>query len=99
MGNAQNANTVAGLDKNVPLHSKMFMGMTSGGIGSFVGTPSELALVRMSNDKKLPVEQRRNYHGVGDALVRIAKEDGFPALFTGAPVTVLRACLLSACAM
>lgn len=98
--NAQNQNIQAGLDKNaISLPSKMLMGLTSGGIGSFVGTPSELALVRMSNDKKLPVEQRRNYQGVGDALTRIAKEDGFPALFTGAPVTVLRACLLSACVM
>lgn len=98
--NAQNENIKAGLAKNaISLPSKMLMGMTSGGIGSFVGTPSELALVRMTNDKKLPVEQRRNYQGVGNALSRIAKEDGFPALFTGAPVTVLRACLLSACAM
>ena len=97
--NAQNANVQAGLDKNaISLPSKMLMGLTSGGIGSFVGTPSELALVRMSNDKKLPVEQRRNYKGVGNCISRIAKEEGFPALFTGAPATVLRACLLSACA-
>jgi solute carrier family 25 oxoglutarate transporter 11 len=98
--NAQNANVEAGLDKNaISLQSKMLMGMTSGGIGSFVGTPSELALVRMSNDKKLPVEKRRNYNGVGNCIARIATEEGFPALFTGAPVTVLRACLLSACVM
>ena len=98
--NAQNANIEAGLEKNaIPLASKMLMGLTSGGIGSFVGTPSELALVRMSNDKKLPVEKRRNYTGVGNCISRIAKEEGAPALFTGAPATVLRACLLSACAM
>ena len=53
----------------------------------------------MSNDKKLPAEQRRNYNGVGNCIARIANEEGFPALFTGAPATVLRACLLSACAM
>mmetsp|Transcript_8975 Transcript_8975/g.15597 ORF Transcript_8975/g.15597 Transcript_8975/m.15597 type:complete len:310 (+) Transcript_8975:157-1086(+) len=98
--NAQNANIEAGLDKNaISLPSKMLMGLTSGGIGSFVGTPSELALVRMGNDKKLPLDQRRNYKGVGDAISTIAKDEGFPALFTGAPATVLRACLLSACAM
>ena len=84
--NAQNANVEAGLDKNaISLQSKMLMGMTSGGIGSFVGTPSELALVRMSNDKKLPVEKRRNYNGVGNCIARIATEEGFPALFTGRP--------------
>ena len=98
--NAQNANIEAGLDKNaISLSTKMLMGLTSGGIGSFVGTPSELALVRMSNDKKLPVDQRRNYKGVGNCITRIAKEEGPAALFTGAPATVLRACLLSACAM
>ncbi len=98
--NAQNANIKAGLEKNaISLPSKMLMGLTSGGIGSFVGTPSELALVRMSNDKKLPEAQRRNYKGVGNCISRIAKEEGLPALFTGAPATVLRACLLSACAM
>ena len=70
-----------------------------GGIGSFVGTPSELALVRMSNDKKLPEEKRKNYSGVGSCISRIRKEEGFPALFTGVQATVLRACLLSACAM
>lgn len=98
--NAQNENVAAGLAKNaISLPSKMLFGLTSGGIGSFVGTPSELALVRMSNDKKLPLEQRRNYNGVGNCISRIAKEEGYPALFTGAPATVLRACLLSACAM
>mmetsp|Transcript_5278 Transcript_5278/g.11983 ORF Transcript_5278/g.11983 Transcript_5278/m.11983 type:complete len:310 (+) Transcript_5278:81-1010(+) len=98
--NAQTANVEAGLDKNaISLGSKMLMGLTSGGIGSFVGTPSELALVRMSNDKKNPVDQRRNYTGVGNCISRIANEEGYPALFTGAPATVLRACLLSACAM
>ena len=98
--NAQNANIKAGLDKNaITLSSKMLMGLTSGGIGSFVGTPSELALVRMSNDKKLPIDKRKNYNGVRDCIVRIAKEEGLPSLFSGAPATVLRACLLSACAM
>lgn len=98
--NARDANVKAGLDANaVPLASKMLFGLTSGGIGSFVGTPSELALVRMGNDRKLPESERRNYRGVGDAISRIARDEGVPALFTGAPATVLRACLLSACAM
>ena len=97
---AQNTNIANGLDKNaISLQAKMLMGMTSGGIGSFVGTPSELALVRMSNDKKLPLDQRRNYNGVGNCISRIAKEEGVPGLFRGAPATVVRACLLSACAM
>jgi len=75
------------------------MGMTSGGIGSFVGTPSELALVRMSADSKLPPKERRNYQGIGDALSRIANEEGIMGLWTGAKVTVIRAMLLSACVL
>jgi solute carrier family 25 oxoglutarate transporter 11 len=98
--NAQNKNIAAGVDKNaITLGAKMLMGLTSGGIGSFVGTPSELALVRMSSDSKQPLKERRNYKSVGDCVSRIASEEGVPALWTGARVTVLRAMVLSACAM
>lgn len=94
---AQTANLQNGLDKNaISFGAKLLMGCTSGGIGSFVGTPAELALVRMSNDSKLPVAQRRNYKGVGDCISRILKEEGLAALWTGAQVTVLRAMVLSA---
>jgi len=94
---AQNANIAQGIEKNaIPFVTKLLMGCTSGGIGSFVGTPSELALVRMSNDSKLPASQRRNYKGVVDCVSRIAKEEGLLALWTGAQVTVLRAMVLSA---
>lgn len=75
------------------------MGLCSGGIGSFIGTPSELALVRMSADSKLPIKQRRNYKGIGDCLSRIAQEEGIAGLWTGARVTVIRAMLLSACVL
>jgi hypothetical protein len=30
---------------------------TAGGLGAFVGTPAEVALIRMSADGKLPLEQ------------------------------------------
>ena len=89
-----------GIDKNqIAFGARLLMGMTSGGIGSFVGTPSELALVRMSNDSKLPEKQRRNYKSVVECVSRIAKEEGITKLWTGARVTVLRAMLLSACAL
>lgn len=95
---AQHENIEKGLDKNlIPFTKKLVMGMISGGIGSFVGTPSEVSLVRMSNDSKLPVNQRRNYKNVVDALGRIASEEGVLKLWTGAKVTVLRAMVLSAC--
>lgn len=97
---AQQSNLDKGVDKNlIPFATKLLMGMTSGGIGSFVGTPSELALVRMSNDSKLPEKERRNYNGVFDCVARIANEEGVLKLWTGTQVTVLRAMVLSACVL
>mmetsp|Transcript_19596 Transcript_19596/g.44566 ORF Transcript_19596/g.44566 Transcript_19596/m.44566 type:complete len:304 (-) Transcript_19596:265-1176(-) len=83
----------------IPFSSKLLMGMCSGGIGSFIGTPSELALVRMSADSKLPEKERRNYTGIGNFLQRTASEEGIAGLWTGAKVTVIRAMLLSACVL
>ena len=44
--------------------------------GAFVGTPAEVALIRMTSDGNLPVDQRRNYKSVFDALIRITREEG-----------------------
>lgn len=97
---AQIANRAAGRDANdISFLTKLSMGCISGGIGSFVGTPSELALVRMSADSKLPLDQRRNYNHVLDCVVRITKEEGLTNLWRGATPTVMRATLLSACQM
>jgi len=79
--------------------SKLAMGSLSGGIGSFVGTPSEVALVRMSADSKLPPAERRNYTSVANCLKRIASEEGVTKLWRGATPTVARATLLSSCQM
>lgn len=81
---------------NPSLGKKMAMGTLSGGIGSFVGTPSELALVRMTADSRLPVEERRGYTSVVNCLTRIAKEEGLPNLWKGSLVTIIRASVLSA---
>ena len=84
----------------VPFSRKLGMGMVAGAIGSLAGTPSELALVRLSNDGKLPPSERRNYRGVVACLRRIALEEGgIRAWWTGATPTVLRATVLSACLM
>ena len=95
---AQLANVEAGRAKNdISFGKKLTMGCISGGIGSFVGTPSELALVRLSADSKLPPAERRNYKSVVDCLIRISKEEGVTNLWRGATPTVARATLLSAC--
>ncbi|KAL7473611.1 hypothetical protein ACHAXS_014071 [Conticribra weissflogii] len=88
----QNKNISEGKDKNdIQFSRKLAMGCISGGVGSFIGTPSEVALVRMSADSKLPMAERRNYSNVVDCIVRITKEEGFTKLWQGASPTVLRA--------
>ena len=50
---------------------KAGIGMAAGATGAFVGTPAEVALIRMTSDGNLPVDQRRNYTSVFNALGRL----------------------------
>jgi solute carrier family 25 oxoglutarate transporter 11 len=86
-------------DQSISFGTKLGMGCISGAIGSFVGTPSEVALVRMSADSKLPLAERRNYTSVFNCLQRIAKEEGPTQLWRGATPTVVRATLLSSASL
>jgi solute carrier family 25 oxoglutarate transporter 11 len=95
---AQDKNIAEGRPKDdISFVTKLLMGCTSGSIGSFVGTPSELALVRMGADSKLPAAERRGYKNVVDCVLRIQREEGSLRLWRGAAPTVCRATLLSAC--
>lgn len=78
------------------LSAKAVAGLVAGGLGSIVGTPADLALIRMQADGLLPKEQRRNYTGVFNALSRIIKEEGFAGIFKGATPVVVRAMSLNA---
>ena len=69
----------------------------AGGLGSFVGNPCDLALVRMQADTTLPEAERRNYKNVMDAFSRIVAEEGVTSLWTGAAPTMLRASALNVC--
>jgi len=81
--------------KALPLWQKAVAGLTAGGLGAIVGSPADLSLIRMQADATLPVEKRRNYTGVGHALVSIVKEEGVGGLFTGAGTTAVRAMALN----
>jgi len=59
----------------VAFHEKLLMGSTAGAIGSIVGLPTEVALVRMSAESKMAPELRRNYKNSIDCIARIAKEE------------------------
>jgi len=74
---------------------KALFGLTAGAIGSVVGTPAEVCLIRMSSDGRLPPAERRNYTSVGNALVRIVKEEGILTLWKGVGPTVGRAMVLN----
>merc|ERR1719213_1240495 len=70
--------------------TKLGCSLTAGGIGAFIGTPADAALVRMQADSKLPVEQQRGYKNGLDALFRMAREEGLRGFFTGATPTICR---------
>lgn len=87
--------TEANDGKPLPLYQKALCGLTAGAIGATVGSPADLALIRMQADATLPVAQRRNYSNAIQALYRIAADEGVPALWKGAGPTVVRAMALN----
>lgn len=70
--------------------------MLAGVTGAFVGTPAEVALIRMTADGRLPLAERRNYKNVVEALFRIVKEEGVATLWRGALPTMGRAMVVNA---
>lgn len=94
--NSLSENMASADGKPLPFWKKAFMGVTAGACGAFVGTPSEVALIRMSVDGSLPAESRRGYKNVFNALARITKEEGIFALWRGVMPTVGRAMVVNA---
>uniref|UniRef100_A0ACD5TQD8 Uncharacterized protein n=1 Tax=Avena sativa TaxID=4498 RepID=A0ACD5TQD8_AVESA len=81
--------------KPLPLIQKAFIGLTAGAIGATVGSPADLALIRMQADSTLPAAQRRHYKNAFQALYRISADEGVLALWKGAGPTVVRAMSLN----
>ena len=50
----------------------------------------------MTSDGRLPPAERRNYKHVGDALVRMVREEGILTLWRGAVPTMARAMVVNA---
>jgi len=82
-------------DGTVSGGKKALCAMTAGFLGSLIGNPADLALIRMQADTTLPVEERRNYKNVFDAFSRIIKEEGTLSLWRGCGPTVVRAVVLN----
>lgn len=87
---------LASKDSQPNFFMKAFIGSTAGCIGAFVGTPAEVALIRMTADGRLPIAERRNYKNAFNALIRIANEEGFLALWRGTIPTMGRAMVVNA---
>ena len=78
------------------IYSRLVSGCVSGGIASLMACPIEVSLVRLSNDTSLPIDKRRNYKGVLDALGRIFVEEGPKTFFNGSGPMVNRAMMVGA---
>jgi len=70
--------------------TKTASGMCSGAIAVCIGTPFDVALVRMQSDSMRPVVERRNYINVFNALARVSKEEGIGKLYSGLTPNILR---------
>lgn len=81
---------------NPNLLASMGLGMVAGAAGAFVGTPAEVALIRMTADGRLPLAERRNYSGVFNALLRMTREEGVLTLWRGCIPTMGRAMVVNA---
>lgn len=69
---------------------KALSGMGSGSLAVCLGTPFDVALVRMQADSMKAKELRRGYKNVVDALVRVSREEGFSKLYSGLAPNILR---------
>jgi solute carrier family 25 oxoglutarate transporter 11 len=69
---------------------KTLSGMLSGSIAVCIGTPFDIALVRLQSDSMAEPQNRRNYKNVFDALIRTAKGEGIGSLYTGLSPNILR---------
>lgn len=81
--------------KTISFGQKCLASLLAGGIGAFVGNPADLALIRLQTDATLPADQRRHYKHVGDAFIRICREEGVTSLWRGVGPTIVRAMALN----
>lgn len=76
--------------KPISFVQKALSGMASGSLAVCIGTPFDIALVRLQADGMAKPEDRRHYKNVFDALVRTSQEEGVGALYKGLAPNILR---------
>jgi len=95
MNNASVAYSYREDNKPPNLLVKLGLALVSGVTGAAVGTPAEVALIRMTSDGQLPLSERRGYTSVFNALARIAKEEGIATWWRGCIATMGRAAVVN----
>lgn len=97
--NNTNNNNNTGLSKNrtLPLYAQLIGTVFAGTIGAIVSCPTDVVLIRMQADGRLPLEQRRNYSNVLVGLTRVAREEGVSALYRGVASNIYRASIVTSC--
>ena len=76
---------------------RLCAGLSSGALAAVISCPAEVTLIRMSNDSSLPAAERRNYTSISNAAIRILKEEGVLAFWSGVVPFAQRAMLVGAC--
>lgn len=66
-------------------------GLSAGALGSAIGNPVEVALIRMQSDGLKPRADRMNYRSVFHALAHVARGEGLKGLWAGSYPTIVRA--------
>ncbi|KAJ5777356.1 hypothetical protein N7520_000602 [Penicillium odoratum] len=70
-------------DRPLTIPNLAIMAAASGFTGAIFGTPSDIANVRMQNDRSLPVQNRRNYKNVFDAWIQMKRHEGWRSFTQG----------------
>ncbi|KAI9347013.1 mitochondrial carrier domain-containing protein [Obelidium mucronatum] len=81
--------------REYPLLGRIVSASVGGVVGGFVGSPADLANVRLQSDARLPLSQQR-YSNAFDALFTILRREGVTKLWTGVGPNILRAIPMTA---
>ena len=74
---------------------KMLCGIMSGGIASFISTPTDLILIRMQSDNSSFNKIKYNYNNIFDGFNKVIKNEGFLKLWNGSKIIILRAMIIN----
>ncbi|KAI3378137.1 hypothetical protein SNEBB_007082 [Seison nebaliae] len=81
--------------KHLSFPKMVFTAGLAGAAGGFIGAPPDLVNVRMQNDIKLPMDQRRNYRHGPHGLYHVVRNEGITSAFRGSTMASMRAVLIT----